>query len=73
MRRYLRKYLSLGSYPGEWSRSKSRVEFDERNCRKNEWRQVDNFFFFFLQRKILGFDKWKILIFTGNLVFLILT
>lgn len=30
-------------------------------------------FFFCLQRKILGFDKWKILIFTGNLVFLILT
>lgn len=44
MRRYLRKYLSLGSYPREWSRSKSNST--KEIVGKNDGGKLIIFFFF---------------------------
>lgn len=63
VRRYLRKYLSLGSYPREWSRSKSNST--KEIVGKNDGGKLIIFFFFC--KAIFRFDKWQLLIFTSHL------
>lgn len=48
MRRYLRKYLSLGSYPREWSRSKSNST--KEIVGKNDGGKLIIFSFFFAKQ-----------------------